>query len=80
MAERNGFTFYIIEARPKGYPEGTVRYYMSGKGYKWRNSPHEGTPYTQKTWAEKRVQQEKKNCYWIKLLTYNSTLEKEEEK
>ena len=24
MAERNGFTFYIIEARPKGYPEGFV--------------------------------------------------------
>lgn len=80
MAERSGFKFYIIEARPKGYPDGTVRYYMSGNGYKWRHSPHEGTAYSQKTWAEKRVQKEKDGCVWIKILTYNSNLEEEEEK
>lgn len=47
MAERNGFTFYVIEATPKGYGDDKVKYYCSGKGYKWKDSPHEGTPLQQ---------------------------------
>ena len=29
MAERNGFTFYVIEATPKGYGDDKVKYYCS---------------------------------------------------
>lgn len=80
MAERNGFTFYVIEATPKGYGDEKVKYYCSGKGYKWKDSPHEGTHYSKKTWAEKRVETEKKGCNKIRLLTYTSKLEQVEER
>lgn len=80
MAERNGFTFYVIEATPKGYGEDTVKYFQSGKGYKWRDSPHEGTHYSMKRWAEKRIETEKKHCNKIRLLTYTSKLELVEER
>lgn len=69
MAERSGFTFYVIEATPKGYGEDVVRYYCSGKGHEWKESPHEGTHYSMKTWAEKRINREKKFCNKIRLLT-----------
>lgn len=77
MAERNGFTFYVIEATPKGYGD-KVKYYCSGKGYKWKDSPHEGTHYSMKRWAEKRIEREKKCCDKIRLLTYESKLEQEQ--
>lgn len=80
MAERNGFTFYVIEATPKGYGDEKVKYYCSGKGYKWKDSPHEGTHYSMKRWAEKRVETEKKGCNKIRLLTYTSKLELVEER
>lgn len=80
MAERNGFTFYVIEATPKGYGDDKVKYYCSGKGYKWKDSPHEGTHYSKKCWAEKRVETEKKCCNKIRLLTYTSKLELVEER
>jgi len=80
MAERSGFTFYVIEATPKGYGDGNVKYYCSGKGYKWKESPHEGTHYSVKRWAEKRIETEKKCCIKIRLLTYTSKLEQEEER
>ena len=80
MAERSGFTFYVIEATPKGYGDDKVKYYQSGKGYKWRDSPHEGTHYSKKSWAEKRVETEKKGCNKIRLLTYTTKLEQVEER
>lgn len=80
MAERNGFTFYVIEATPKGYGDEKVKYYCSGRGYKWKDSPHEGTHYSMKRWAEKRIETEKKFCNKIRLLTYNSTLQQVEER
>lgn len=80
MAERSGFTFYVIEATPKGYGDDVVKYYQSGKGYKWRDSPHEGTHYSKKCWAEKRVETEKKGCNKIRLLTYTTKLEQVEER
>lgn len=78
MSKRNGFKFYVIEACPKGYGEDEVRYYSDGKGYKWRNNPHEGTAYSVRSWAEKRVEAEKSGCQWIKILTYNAELQHEE--
>ena len=76
MAERNGFTFYVIEALPKGYDK--EKYYCAGKGYKWKASPHEGTHYSMRRWAEKRMEEERSGCQWIKILTYSSKLEKVE--
>lgn len=79
MAERDGFTFYVIEATPKCYGD-RVKYYCSGKGYKWKDSPHEGTHYSMKRRAEKRIEIEKKGCDKIRLLTYEAKLELVEER
>ena len=77
MAERNMFTTYIIEACPKGYDDDERFYYSAGMRSKWKNSPHQATMYTSRSYAEKRVNSLKKSCNLINLLTYRSTLEQE---
>lgn len=75
MAKREGFTFYVIEASPKGYDEDEVRYYSAGKGYDWKSSPHEATHYATRGWLDKRVKELTSCCNWIRILTYTATLE-----
>lgn len=79
MAKREGFTFYVIEASPKGYGEDDVRYYCTGKGYDWKNSPHEATHYSMRSWVDKRVKELASGCNWIRVLTYTAKLETAED-